>query len=117
MELLSFRTVPRVTTVDPLEAAGRDQQLAHVARAFTDAARAAGEAPRDGATTDYTDLRPDGVRDVWVFAHDGWHLGELAAYRRRADAWEGHVRWSEGVAQQHIDWLPQDRIRPLSGNQ
>lgn len=96
------------------EQAARDQQRAYVERQFTEAARVAGDVPRGGSTTDYTDLRPDVVREVWVYAHGGWHLGELRAFRKRGDAWEGNVEWTEGIGERYADWLPQDRIKPLT---
>lgn len=105
----------RAAVSDSSEISGRDQQRAHVERAFTDAAAIAAASPPDrGPSTDFTDLRPDSVREVWVFAHDDWWVGALQAWHRRGGHWEGWVAWSEGVGEQYIDWLHQDRIKPLT---
>lgn len=95
---------------------GADQMRAHVRKAFSDAELdLEAMVPRGGRTTDYIDLRDtDSERMVYVFAHGDWHLGELRAYRKRGDAWEGNVVWSEGIGSSYVDWVPQQRIRPAS---
>ncbi len=81
---------------DPAERAGRDQHRASDVAATVDQAPADFEAmmPRDGRTTDYTDLRDTGSeRMVYVFAHGDWHVGELA---RLPQAW-GRLGGQRGV--------------------
>lgn len=61
----------------------------------------------------YVDLRPDEVRLVEVLVDGAWLLADLEAYRKRDGRWEGWVRFNKGVGQKHIDWIDQDRIRPI----
>jgi len=63
----------------------------------------------------YVDLRPWDTRPVQVRHRDGvWYEGELECYRRIDGRWQGRVRYSVGVGMQHVDWLTEDHLRPLS---
>jgi len=65
------------------------------------------------AATDYDDLRPDRVREVFVQpdAHGDWIPGVLEAVERRHGEWACFVRYTRGVAHTYIAWFPEHRIR------
>lgn len=51
-------------------------------------------------------------RLVSVRDRKGWHIGYLEAWRRGEDGWRGYVRYSVGVGQQHLGWVPAPSLRP-----
>jgi len=60
----------------------------------------------------YRDVEPREACEVLV---DGeWLPGELRAWRRRDEVWEGFVTWThreDGMPANRVGWFPADRLR------
>lgn len=51
--------------------------------------------------------------DVEVLIDGTWYPGELRAWYPQPDGtWHGDVMWSAGPAQNRLDTVPAERIRP-----